>query len=231
MMDALEKEYVSSSFDSQEASPISPLTIKSHRVVELEDTSETSDVRAVYSRAASQRPAISSNWPRHVSTSSESMMSGQSDGSTYGVNTSTLPLTSAKRSMSPSMVNHARADSLFTDSRTTPLKQIEDPMEYQRSNTERSETPLDSSQTDVKEAVEDAMQELQQVRLREQSLRPLRFEPQDKFHKPDADINQAFERSAYGELKVRRLNTRDWLLVAVWWLLKILSIFSICVTY
>lgn len=222
MMDALEKEYVSSGFDSQEASPISPLTIKSHRVVELEDTSDTSDVRAVYSRAASQRPSISSNWPRHVSTSSESMMSGQSDGSVYGANTPISPLNSAKRSMSPSMMNHTRADSPHTDSLITPLKQIEDPMEYQRSNTDRSETPLDSSQTDVMEAVESAMQELQQVRLREQSLRPLRFEPQDKFHKPDADINQAFERSAYGELKVRRLNTRNWLLVAVWWLLKVL---------
>lgn len=224
-MDALEKEYVSSSVDPPPGeSPISPLTIKSHRVAELEDTSDMSDARAMYSRAANQRPSISSSWPRHVSTSSESMMSGQSDGSVYGANTPISPLASATmRSMSPTLVTNARADSPFPDSRVSPLKQLEDPLEYQKSIPERAEAPLlDSSQTDVMEAVESAMQQLQQVRLREQSLRPLRFEPQDKFHKPDADINKELERSAYDELKVRRLNTRDWLLVAVWWLLKVL---------
>ena len=233
MMDALEKEYVSSSFDTpqlrDEESPISPLTIKNHRVAELEDTSDTGDTRATYSRINSQRPSMTSNWTRHISTSSEStLVSGQSDGSIYGANTSVTPLASVtKRSISPTIMNHTTTDPLFTERGASPVRQIEDPWELQKSLAERVETPQpDSGHTDVMEAVESAMQQLQQVRLQEQSRRPLRFEPQDKYHKPDADINKEFERSAYDELKVRRLNTRDWLLVAVWWLLKVYTNFS-----
>ena len=233
MMEALEKEYVSSSFDTPQLpgddSPISPLTIKNFRVAELEDTSDTGDNRGSYPKVNSQRPSAPSSWARHISTSSEStMVSGQSDGSVYGSNTPATPFASVtQRSLSPTIMNQTIPDQLFTERGASPVIQLEDPQELHKSLAERVETPQrDSSHSDVIEAVESAMQQLQQVRLQEQSLRPLRFEPQDKFHKPDADINKEFERTAYGELKVRRLNTRDWLLVAVWWLLKVYMNFS-----
>lgn len=73
----------------------------------------------------------------------------------------------------------------------------------------------------VLEVVAEAMRELSKVRQREQSQRPLRIVPQDPIHRPDDWLRQNFQELVNDELKVRRLNARDWLRVATWWLLKV----------
>lgn len=224
MTDALEKEYLPSAYEPpqlRDELPGMPLAIRSNRAVESEDGSDNSDPpRAGFPKGAAHRPTMSANWPRHVSTSSESMGSGQSDGSVGGT-TPTSPMNSmTKRSISPTMVNQwgMRQDYTFPESRPAVLRQMDGHAAFQG---EYENVDRDPSHGDVTDAVTNAMQQLQQARLKEQALRPLRFEPQDKFHKPDAELHKHLESSAFGEWKVRRLTTRDWLLVAVWWLLKV----------
>ncbi|OJJ31549.1 hypothetical protein ASPWEDRAFT_62678 [Aspergillus wentii DTO 134E9] len=106
-------------------------------------------------------------------------------------------------------------------------KQFWQRLDSRRKNSE-SISEAESHRTNVKDAVTSAMQQLHQVRLREQSLRPLRYEPQDRFHRPDADLLKKFDESAHDELRIRRLSTGDWLRVAVWWLLKARSTLANC---
>lgn len=73
---------------------------------------------------------------------------------------------------------------------------------------------------DVVDVVAEAMQELARVRQREQSARPLRVVRQDPVHRPHDALKERFQQLAEDELKIRRLNARDWLRVATWWLLK-----------
>lgn len=75
---------------------------------------------------------------------------------------------------------------------------------------------------DLIEVVADAKRELSKIRQKEQSLRPLRIVRQDKDHQPGDDLKEQFQQLADEELQIRRLNTRDWLRVATWWLLKVL---------
>lgn len=73
---------------------------------------------------------------------------------------------------------------------------------------------------DLIEVVADAKRELSKIRQKEQAQRPLRIVRQDKDHQPDDDLKEKFQQHADDELQIRRLNTRDWLRVATWWLLK-----------
>lgn len=75
---------------------------------------------------------------------------------------------------------------------------------------------------DLIEVVADAKRELSKIRQKEMSLRPLRIVKQDKDHQPDDELKKQFQRLAEDEMRIRRLNTRDWLRVATWWLLKVL---------
>lgn len=77
----------------------------------------------------------------------------------------------------------------------------------------------------VEEAVADARRQLLTVRQREQSSRPLKIVSQDPQRTPDPALSALFQKSANDELQIRRLNARDWLRVATWWLLKVLSHF------
>ena len=77
-----------------------------------------------------------------------------------------------------------------------------------------------SKALDVVDAVAEAMQELARVRQREQSARPLRVLRQDPVHRPHDALKERFQKRAEDELEIRRLNARDWLRVATWWLLK-----------
>ena len=77
-----------------------------------------------------------------------------------------------------------------------------------------------SKSPDVVDVVAEAMQELARVRQREQSARPLRIVRQDPIHRPHNALKERFQQLADDELKIRRLNARDWLRVATWWLLK-----------
>ena len=77
-----------------------------------------------------------------------------------------------------------------------------------------------SKAPNVNDVVAEAMQELVRVRQREQSARPLRIVRQDPVHRPPDALKEHFQEFADDELKIRRLNARDWLRVATWWLLK-----------
>lgn len=74
---------------------------------------------------------------------------------------------------------------------------------------------------DVVEVVAEAMRELSKIRQKEQLLRPLRTVRQDKNHQPDDSLKEQFQQLADDESRIRRLNARDWLRVATWWLLKV----------
>lgn len=85
------------------------------------------------------------------------------------------------------------------------------------------------------EAIADARKELSKIRQRELSSRPLRITRQDPERRPDSILSERFQRLANDELKIRRLNVKDWLRVATWWLLKVhlssltLGLFSLTV--
>ena len=79
---------------------------------------------------------------------------------------------------------------------------------------------IGSKAPNVVDVVAEAMQELARVRQQEQSARPLRIVRQDPVHRPHDALRECFQRLAEDELKIRRLNARDWLRVATWWLLK-----------
>ncbi|KAJ5173056.1 hypothetical protein N7492_005649 [Penicillium capsulatum] len=86
----------------------------------------------------------------------------------------------------------------------------------------RSSHPLsnETCHSNVKQAIASAMQELRQLRLDEQLARPVRYEPQNKLHRPDPDIAKTFKESVNQKLETRRLSASDWLRFATWWLLK-----------
>ncbi|KAL8706123.1 MAG: hypothetical protein Q9201_000825 [Fulgogasparrea decipioides] len=67
------------------------------------------------------------------------------------------------------------------------------------------------------EVVAEATRELQ----REQSARPLRIVREDPIHKADEDLEARFQQHAKDKLSIRRPNTKDWLIVVTWWLLKV----------
>ena len=79
---------------------------------------------------------------------------------------------------------------------------------------------LGDKQLDVQDVVKEAMQELARIRQKELSARPLRIVRQDPVHQPDDALKTRFQQLAEDELKIRRLNAKDWLRVATWWLLK-----------
>lgn len=72
-------------------------------------------------------------------------------------------------------------------------------------------------------AVADAKRELLTIIQREQSSRPLKVPQQDPKRTPDPSLSAIFQKYADDELQIRRLNARDWLRVATWWLLKVIS--------
>lgn len=84
-----------------------------------------------------------------------------------------------------------------------------------------NETPGANRNHDVAEVIADAMKELSKIRQREQSLRPLRVIRLDPDKRPDNMLSARFQKFADDELKIRRLNAKDWLRVATWWLLKV----------
>lgn len=79
---------------------------------------------------------------------------------------------------------------------------------------------IGSKAPNVVDVIAEAMQELARVRQQEQSARPLRIVRQDPVHRPHDALRERFQELAEDELKIRRLNARDWLRVATWWLLK-----------
>lgn len=215
---------------------ISPLSLRGGFSVELEDTSES--IRA---RMATQRQSSSGQIRhRHVSSSSESILSG-SDGSFSGGAAPTSPLSSnTAHSLSQSMlgkISHTRgrSDQIIYDGLTDGWaidkvfrEDKSDVQEKQSADKISDSSNTEFEQSNVMEAVSSAMQHLRRVRLKEQLARPVRYEPQNTLHKPDPATVKIFEASVNEELQIRRLITRDWLRVATWWLLKARATLANC---
>lgn len=168
---------------------------------------------------------------RHTSTSSESVVSG-SEGSLYGGTAPTSPTSlNTNRSPSQTMMGRGslsqRSDQPYDksiDGRAQEKVFWEDSSDTQdrQSLLERSSeaSNMEPGHHRILDAVSDAMDQLRQVRLKEQLARPIRYEPRNPTHVPNPEIVKLFEISVNEELQVRRLITRDWLRVATWWLLK-----------
>ena len=91
-------------------------------------------------------------------------------------------------------------------------------------STDGESTPTTSSKPqDVSEVVADAMKTLSIIKQKEQSTRPLGIVRPDPKHQADQGLKQLFQQHHDDELKIRKLNARDWLKVATWWLLKVIQ--------
>lgn len=222
---------------------VSPRSIRGSLSRELEQASEDDTRRPDNLHVPPLRPANlkqGNSRPRHTSISSESIVSG-SDGSFNGGTAPTSPTSlNTTRSASQGMmgrISHSRTRSEqpyegSIDSRAHEKIFWEDNSDIQdrQSTMEKSS---ESSQVDyghnrVLEAVASAMQQLRQVRLKEQLARPIRYERQNMVHTPNPELLKIFETSVNEELQVRRLITRDWLRVATWWLLKARATLANC---
>lgn len=170
--------------------------------------------------------------PRHASASSDSMASA-SDASLYGGDAPASPMSqNTNRSLSPGTrvnINHRRGqrehvlyNGLNNSRAVDQIFRKDAPSVRERGSVDQTYdlTHADYGRRNVVEAVASAMHQLHQLRLQEQGARPIRYEPQNQTHKPDADTIKIFEVSVNEELRIRRLVTRDWLRVATWWLLK-----------
>lgn len=228
-MQALEVEYslcTSQRRDSEQ--PLSPLTAISS------DLGENGPM-AIHHGVGSLHGSVSSNQnhPREVSVSSESMISGYSESSFHGVAVPSPPLSRAAGRATAgnfqAIVPSPWRDQHPFGTRGAELGQGECCSDSVDQNSVRSREPsnADVDHTNLMEIIAYATEDLRRIRMQEQLLRPLRVEPQDKVHRPDADLRRTFEASARLELKVRRLNTRDWLRVGTWWLLKVFLSFML----
>lgn len=174
---------------------------------------------------------------RHISTSSDSTSSMHSDDvSENGVSPPCSPI--ARKSSFPSKPTYPSHSFSGTHRKfSTASPRSSDNALPETKNSHRFEKPPDkTTQADnnqdlgkiengttpnVFEVVAEAMKELSHVRKREQSARPLRIVDQDKVHRPNQFVKAKFEELAQDELRIRKLNSRDWLRVATWWLLKV----------
>ncbi|KAL8795321.1 MAG: hypothetical protein Q9195_002191 [Heterodermia aff. obscurata] len=150
--------------------------------------------------------------------------------------TSTSPITPKhKRHWIPTTTGKTRTGGSFSQDRD--VKAIhQNPMTYESAGVDLARTTArsrrllslgaDSTTTEqekpqnVDEVVAEAMKTLSLIRQKEQAARPLRIVRQDPQHAPDEVLKKKFQQLVDEELKIRKLNARDWLRVATWWLLK-----------
>ncbi|KAI9723315.1 MAG: hypothetical protein M1812_001198 [Candelaria pacifica] len=158
-----------------------------------------------------------------VAASPESTPSlSEEDASEFGGSSAATP-TARKGSMSSNFSKRKPSSSMGKDSRVFPPSPpaiSEDGFDFPSKNAEEKQSASNVNAPNVMDVVAEAMKELSQIRQREQTSRPLRIVPQDAEHRPDDSLKRKFQELANDELKVRRLNARDWLRVATWWLLK-----------
>ncbi|KAJ5129890.1 uncharacterized protein N7515_005929 [Penicillium bovifimosum] len=235
---------------STEASPVretdSVVSPMSPNVVELPANNEEDceidiiqEVRTGISELPSNRDSVGSgSEAKHTSTAAESVIP-ESDVSVFDGSspTSWLSLNASPSLPVKSGYNHSRMRSeqlLFggsIDGRTFDggILANDSDMEGKEVMTHsRAYSDTGCGHPNVMEAMTSAMHHLRDVRLQEQISRPIRFEPQNRLHKPAAEILKAFEASVNDELQIRRLVTRDWLRVATWWLLKARATLANC---
>lgn len=215
---------------------ILPRIVRGGFSVELEDTSQNIRARLASQRALGPLPLQ----PKHLSTSSESMMSG-SDASLYSATTPTTPLsTYTARSLSRSLLgransNQARSDQLLRGGSLGKgvnggifcgdAQEIHEKDGHEKSSDSPQHEPR---QNTTGGTTASGIHQLLQIRSKEQLARPLRYEPQNSLHKPDVEMTKAFESSINEEPQVTKLTTGDWLRMATWWLLKARVILANC---
>lgn len=168
--------------------------------------------------------------PKHVSTSSESMMSG-SDASLYSGATPSTPLsTDTTRSISQSLLgrtnsNQAQSNVLRGGSLGQgasggifwgDTQEIHEKDSHEKGTETSRQEPRHNTATDTTSS----MHQQFHIGSKEQLARPLRYEPQNTLHKPDAEMRRAFETSINEEPQTTKMTPRDWLRIATWWLLK-----------
>ena len=75
----------------------------------------------------------------------------------------------------------------------------------------------------VDEAVAEAMKKLSMVNNQQRAERAMRLPRQNALHAPNEALKRCFEKQIEEEMKAKSLNTRDWLRMGTWWLMKVLS--------
>ncbi|GKZ78129.1 hypothetical protein AnigIFM56816_001514 [Aspergillus niger] len=173
---------------------------------------------------AATQPSCPPEEPSHVSASSESVVSGHSDTSSFTATTYTTPTSPASSTFSPpqSIVSEAfstEKEVVWARGPGSGFSNMQNQGRIQRSTSIKpgESTPWGSPG----HSGADAIQELHRRQLREQIFRSLRCEPRDKTHQPDAKLLANFDHIAHKEERAQQLTARCWLLVAVWWLLKV----------
>ncbi|RAH59960.1 hypothetical protein BO85DRAFT_458000 [Aspergillus piperis CBS 112811] len=183
-----------------DVSPIS-ISVSTPRQQNVFILAELEGTQPSRSNPAAPQSACPPEDPSHVSASSESVVSGHSDTSSFTATTYTSPTSPATSTYSPSQ-------SIVPEVFSTEKEVV----------WSRESTPWGSPG----HSGADAIQELHRRQLREQLFRSLRCEPRDKMHQPDAELLASFDHIAHKEERAQQLTARCWLLVAVWWLLKLL---------
>ncbi|KAI9370692.1 hypothetical protein BJX61DRAFT_514544 [Aspergillus egyptiacus] len=228
MLDALEKDRSLDTRDIPElaATPPNPTILTmSKRSVGADGTSAIERPGSV--KPEDSRTSVSSNYPRH-SNSTGSRTSAFSDGSSATLFTNNpfpSPQHKGPALNSPTNFALSLADRIPASPGPRFSESIQEeyhigPKDDLLSEKDDLAAEKDQGDDHVKHAVSSAMRQLHEIQLREQQLRPLRYEPRNRFHLPDATVTERFGTSLNDEHHVRRLSTRDWLRIAVWWLLK-----------
>ncbi|GLA85695.1 hypothetical protein AtubIFM56815_009936 [Aspergillus tubingensis] len=205
-----------------DVSPIS-ISVSTPRQQNVFILAELEGTQPSRSNPAAPQPACPPEDPSHVSASSESIVSGHSDTSSFTATTYTSPTSPATSTYSPS---HSVVPEVFSTEKEvvrsrgpgSGFSAIQHQGRIQRST---SIKPGESAPWGSPgHSGADAIQELHRRQLREQLFRSLRCEPRDKMHQPDAELLASFDHIAHKEERAQQLTARCWLLVAVWWLLK-----------
>ncbi|PYH36053.1 uncharacterized protein BO87DRAFT_304647 [Aspergillus neoniger CBS 115656] len=207
-----------------DVSPIS-ISVSTPRQQNVFILAELEGTQPSRSNPAAPQPACPPEDPSHVSASSESIVSGHSDTSSFTATTYTSPTSPATSTYSPSQsvvpeVFSTEKEVVWSRGPGSGFSAVQHQGRIHRSTSIKpgESTPWGSPG----HSGADAIQELHRRQLREQLFRSLRCEPRDKMHQPDAELLASFDHIAHKEERAQQLTARCWLLVAVWWLLKLL---------
>ncbi|GLB06850.1 hypothetical protein AtubIFM57258_002168 [Aspergillus tubingensis] len=196
-----------------DVSPIS-ISVSTPRQQNVFILAELEGTQPSRSNPAAPQPACPPEDPSHVSASSESIVSGHSDTSSFTATTYTSPTSPATSTYSPSQsvvpeVFSTEKEVVWSRGPGSGFSAIQHQGRIQRST---SIKPGESTQWGSPgHSGADAIQELHRRQLREQLFRSLRCEPRDKMHQPDAELLASFDHIAHKEERAQQLTARCWL--------------------
>ena len=202
-----------------------------------EETNELTPLtRSTLSRTDYLEPDLSSSFQRQLTgstltdrrvyTRSESPSASEEESSEFGLSVTSYPL--LRKSSLP--VPKKSSQRLQVQETSVPVPSLamagggfhDGVKKRSASDVSSGDTALKPSgkTLDLAEVVADAIQELSLIRQKEQSAKPLKIRSQDPIHRPGESLKKSFSADASDEMQYRKLNTKDWLRVATWWLLK-----------